>query len=39
VLSGSFLDGRFGFVTSVLSAYSAFLKYAYLWDLRERSAA
>jgi glycosyltransferase involved in cell wall biosynthesis len=39
LLSGSFLDGRFGFVTSVLSAYSAFLKYAYLWDLRERSAA
>lgn len=36
VLSGSFLDGRFGFVTSALSAYSAFLKYAYLWDLTER---
>jgi len=38
-LSGSFLDGRFGFVTSALSAYSAFLKYAYLWDLSEKPAA
>ena len=32
VFLGSFIDGRLGFVTSVLSAYSAFLKYAYLWD-------
>ena len=39
VLFGSFLDGRFGFVTSVLTAYSAFLKYVYLWDLSERPAA
>ena len=38
LLSGSFLDGRFGLVTSVLSAYSTFLKYAYLWDLGERPA-
>jgi glycosyltransferase involved in cell wall biosynthesis len=36
VVYGSFLDGRFGVVTSVLTAYAAFLKYAYLWDLRER---
>lgn len=39
VVLGSFLDGRFGLVTSVLSAYSAFLKYAYLWDLAERPTA
>ena len=39
VLLGSFLDGRFGLVTSVLTAYSAFLKYVYLWDLSERPAA
>ena len=32
-LYGSVLDGRFGLVTSVLTAYSGFLKYAYLWDL------
>ncbi len=33
---GSFLDGRFGLVTSILTAYSCFLKYAYLWYLQER---
>ncbi len=33
---GSCLDGRFGLVTSVLTAYSCFLKYAYLWELEQR---
>ncbi len=33
---GSCRDGRFGLVTSILTAYSAFLKYAYLWDFNER---
>ncbi len=33
---GGVLDGRFGLVTSVLTAYSGFLKYAYLWDLGGR---
>lgn len=32
----SFLDGRFGLVTSLLGAQTAFLKYAHLWAL-ERS--
>jgi glycosyltransferase involved in cell wall biosynthesis len=36
---GSVLDGRYGFVASALTAYSAFLKYAYLWDMTERPAA
>ena len=30
---GSWLDGGFGLVTSTLTAYSCFLKYAYLWEL------
>jgi len=29
----SFLDGRYGFTTSTLTAYSAFLKYAFLYEL------
>jgi len=33
VLYGSFLDGRVGLVASGLTAYAAFLKYVYLWDL------
>jgi len=37
ILAGSFLDGRVGIVASVLTAYSGFLKYAYLWDLGARS--
>jgi glycosyltransferase involved in cell wall biosynthesis len=37
IAAGSFLDGRLGLVTSALTAYSGFLKYAYLWDLDERS--
>jgi glycosyltransferase involved in cell wall biosynthesis len=37
VLQGGFLDGRSGLVTSMLGAYTAFLKYAHLWALeRER---
>ena len=36
---GSVWDGRFGFVTSALTAYAAFLKYAYLWDMNERPTA
>ena len=36
---GSVLDGRFGFITSVLTAYSGFLKYAYLWELARRPRA
>src|SRR5439155_12527402 len=35
----SWLDGAFGFLTSVLTAYSCFLKYAYLWELQSQSAA
>lgn len=35
---GNCLDGRFGLVNSVMDAYAAYLKYAYLWDLeRNRS--
>jgi hypothetical protein len=30
---GSFLDGRYGLVTSTLTAYSAYLKYAFLYEL------
>jgi glycosyltransferase involved in cell wall biosynthesis len=30
---GSFLDGRYGLATSTLTAYSAFLKYAFLYEL------
>lgn len=33
---GSCLDGRYGVVTSVLTALSGFLKYAYLWELEQR---
>jgi glycosyltransferase involved in cell wall biosynthesis len=36
VLQGSFLDGRFGLATSVLGAYTAFMKYAHLWALERR---
>ena len=35
---GSWRDGRFGLVTAILGAYTAFLKYAHLWAL-EREAA
>jgi len=33
---GSWLDGSFGLLTSVLTAYACFLKYAYLWELGRR---
>ena len=33
IFYGSFLDGRYGFATSTLTAYSAFLKYAFLYEL------
>jgi len=33
VLGLSFLDGRFGLVTSLLGAQTAFIKYAHLWAL------
>ncbi|MDQ6770585.1 MAG: glycosyltransferase family 2 protein [Gemmatimonadota bacterium] len=33
VFYASFLDGRYGLVTSTLTAYSAFLKYAFLYEL------
>lgn len=37
LLQGGILDGRAGLVTSMLGAYTAFLKYAHLWALeRER---
>jgi glycosyltransferase involved in cell wall biosynthesis len=37
ILQGACWDGRFGFVSSVLGGYTAFLKYAHLWALeRER---
>ena len=32
-IMGSILDGRFGLVTSLLGAQTAFLKYAHLWAL------
>lgn len=35
---GNCLDGRFGLVNSVMDAYAAYLKYAYLWDLERTSA-
>jgi glycosyltransferase involved in cell wall biosynthesis len=35
--AGGFLDGRVGLVASALTAYSGFLKYAYLWELGEHS--
>jgi len=36
LIQGGWLDGRFGFVTSVLGGYTAFLKYAHLWDLERK---
>jgi glycosyltransferase involved in cell wall biosynthesis len=35
-LQGGILDGRFGLATSVLGAYTAFMKYAHLWALERR---
>lgn len=34
-----FLDGRVGFIVSALAAYSVFMKYARLWEIRTREAA
>ena len=39
VLRHGFLDGRHGLILCALAAYSVFLKYAKLWDLRRRDAA
>jgi hypothetical protein len=36
LVQGGIRDGRFGFVTSALGGYTAFLKYAHLWDLERR---
>ena len=33
----SILDGRFGLVTSLLGAQTAFLKYAHLWAMEHKS--
>jgi (heptosyl)LPS beta-1,4-glucosyltransferase len=37
ILQGSILDGRFGLATSMLGAYTAFMKYAHLWALERRA--
>lgn len=37
VVYGGCLDGRYGLVTSVLTALSGFLKYAYLWEIEQRA--
>src|SRR5947208_2142235 len=39
VLYGSWRDGRFGLVTSLLTACAGFLKYAYLWELERAESA
>ena len=36
-LYGSWLDGRYGLVTSALTALAGFLKYAYLWEIEQRA--
>lgn len=36
LVQGGIRDGRFGFVTSVLGGYTAFLKYAHLWAMERR---
>ena len=36
LLQGGCLEGRFGLVTSILGGYTAFLKYAHLWELERR---
>jgi Glycosyltransferases involved in cell wall biogenesis len=33
IVHGNFREGRYGLMTSVLTAYSAFLKYAFLYEL------
>jgi len=39
VVYGSCLDGAYGLLTSALTAWSCFLKYAYLWELGRRPGA
>src|SRR2546428_249991 len=39
VVYGSWQDGRFGLVTSLLTACAGFLKYAYLWELERAESA
>ncbi|OLD58416.1 MAG: hypothetical protein AUF60_09845 [Gemmatimonadetes bacterium 13_1_20CM_69_28] len=39
VVYGSWRDGRFGLVTSLLTACAGFLKYAYLWELERAESA
>ncbi len=39
VLYGSWRDGRFGLLTSLLTACAGFLKYAYLWELERAEPA
>jgi (heptosyl)LPS beta-1,4-glucosyltransferase len=36
LVQGGCWEGRFGFVTSVLGGYTAFLKYAHLWALERK---
>lgn len=36
LLQGGCLDGRFGLATSMLGAYTSFLKYVHLWALERR---
>lgn len=38
-LYGSWRDGRYGLVTSLLTACAGFLKYAYLWELEQTNPA
>ena len=38
VIGGSMLDGRFGLVTAMLGAQTAFLKYAHLWSIELQSS-
>ena len=37
VLGLSFLDGKFGLVTAMLGAQTAFMKYAHLWALEDKA--
>jgi len=38
VLRHGFLDGKHGLILCSLAAYSVFMKYAKLWDIRRREA-
>ena len=39
LVHGGCLEGRVGFITSVIHAYAGFLKYAFLWELADRTDA